>query len=125
MTKTTIKIGSVEITPANFLTPEDDATILNVSFASSIAEKHALGVGFAAGILLVMLAALGVDSTLATLGVGGTSIAVIVYRARRILKKSGHVKDALKEPANAGLGAFCGVVMGTGLVTYLQALAAV
>ena len=95
----------VEVQPAHFLTGDDDPTIGGTSVLSSPAEWHALAVGAIAGTATVLT---GRPEIL------GGLLAYIVGRGtgkRAKQAKSGHIRDAVREPVYTGAGAAVGALL--------------
>lgn len=93
----------------NFLTGDDDKTVGRVTFLSRPREWHAVAVGAVAAVVFLLAQRYSFEAirNLAVL-YGGAGTARRMVRAFR---GSGHVRDAMKEPAYAALGAVIGVVI--------------
>lgn len=109
----TVTLFGATLRPRNFLEPEDSATVGPVSFASSVPEKHAIGVGFIATVGVVVPVVLGIDPVALAVGAFGGAAA-----ARRALKKAGktgHVRDAIGELGYVAVGSALAVAAITAL----------
>lgn len=107
----TISIGPVDLTPANFLTADDDRTINRVSVLSRPAEHHALWLGVGFGATFVALLVLSVQVPGLLLAVAA---APVLARAFQHVRGSGHWRDFLSELAYGFAGAAIGF-LGTAL----------
>lgn len=114
----TFTVAGKKIRVANWLDPEDNATIGPVSFMSSVPEKHALSFGFAITFPIAVSVLLGIDPLVLLTGIFGGAVAG--QRAIRRALKTQHAKDAVSELAYTGLG----MLLAIGTIALLAVIAA-
>lgn len=97
------KIPPESIQWGNFITPEDDATILNISFLSNIPEKHAIMVGLLVGLSGEKWMAMALIAYVT----GGES--KTIRKLRKHLPDTLHMRDSVKEIAYTGFSFLIGL----------------